>query len=90
LESANALAASHAVSQAAWSRSTPARSTAISPRSTDDVQASDCSRKSAGSNSASAIPSPNALGPLIILFWLSALLTITSSARSGPTRFGSR
>ena len=42
--------------------------------STSAAQRSDSSRKSAGSNITSAMPSSNALGPLSIRFWLSGLL----------------
>ena len=60
-----------------------------SPRTTEVAQASDCSRKSAGSNIASAMPSLKACGPLSMRFWFIAFSTMTVTALSGPIRLGS-
>ena len=60
------------------------------PVSTRAAQSSDSSRKSAGSNMASAMPSSKACGPRSILFWLSAFSMMTLSARDGPISRGSR
>ena len=70
-------------------RSTSGRATSISPLSTDAVQARDCSRKSAASKSASAMPSSKTWAPLSWRFWLSEFSMITVTARSAPIRFGS-
>ena len=54
------------------------------------AQRSDSSRKSAGSNIASAMPSANASGPRSILFCDSGFSMITFSALAGPISRGSR
>ena len=59
-----------------------------SPLRTFAVQSSDCSRKSAPSNSASAMPRSKTCLPLSCLFWLSEFSMITETARSAPIRFG--
>jgi hypothetical protein len=90
LVSANLLAAVaaavHAASSPVWSW----RSTVVVPDSTDAAQRTDCSRKSAASNCASASPSMKACAPVSIVFWFRGLLTITSRAVAGPTSRGSR
>ena len=52
------------------------------------AQASDCSRKSAGSNIASAMPSSKACGPLSMRFWLSGFSTMTVTALVGADQVG--
>ena len=54
------------------------------------AQRSDSSRKSAGSNIASAMPSEYASAPPIILFWLRGFSMISFSAAAGPMSRGSR
>ena len=83
---AAATAPSQVAASAVWS----VRSTVVRPARTSAAQATECSRKSAGSNMTSAIPSPKALGPLSIRFWLRALSTMTVSAAGTPTSRGSR
>ena len=83
---AAATAPSHVAASAVWS----VRSTTVRPATTSAAQAIDRSRKSAGSNIASAMPSATALGPDSIRFWLRALSTMTVSAAGTPTRRGSR
>ncbi len=71
-------------------RSTSGRSTATAPVSTSAAQSSDCSRKSAPEKQASASPSSYAALPPSVLPWLSGFSTITVTALSAPTRFGTR
>ena len=66
-----------------------ARVTVTAPVSTRAAQRSDSSRKSAGSNIASAIPTRSACGPDSIRFWLRAFSMITFSSPAGPMRRGS-
>ena len=77
----------------AWShaspRSTSGRSTTVSPRTTAEAHSSDCSRKSAGSSSTSAMPSSKACLALSMRFWFIAFSTMTVTALSAPTRLGS-
>ena len=80
-----ATAASHAAASASG-----ARSTVTAPSSTAAAQRSDSSRKSAGSNIASAMPSEYASAPPSILFWLSGFSMISFSAGAGPISRGSR
>ena len=87
--SANFLPRSTAASQAS-PRSISGRSTVISPATTRPAQSSESARKSAPSNSASAMPSFATCGPTSILFWLRAFSMITVTALSGPIRLGSR
>ena len=51
-------------------------------------KASDSSRNSTGSRSASAKPSSNASGPVSILFWRIAFVTMNLTAVAGPTSRG--
>jgi hypothetical protein len=89
LPSASSRAPATARSQAAASP-VSARSTVTSPASTRAAQRSDSSRKSAGSDISSAMPSANASGPRSVLFWLSGFSMITFSAAAGPISRGSR
>ncbi|CAM5374077.1 hypothetical protein STENM36S_01129 [Streptomyces tendae] len=77
----------------AWSQASPrsisGRSTVISPLRTDAVQISDCSRKSAPSKIASAMPSSWTCAPLSCLFWFRLFSMMTETALSAPIRFGS-
>ncbi|CAM5390862.1 hypothetical protein SNARM312S_07549 [Streptomyces narbonensis] len=76
----------------AWSQPSPrsisGRSTATEPFRTEAVQISDCSRKSAPSNSASAMPSSKTCLPLSWRFWFSEFSMMTETAFSAPMRFG--
>ena len=67
-----------------------ARDTATDPDSTPAAQRSDSSRKSAGSNITSAMPSSNACGPRSIVFCDSGFSMISFSAADGPISRGSR
>ncbi|CAB4910041.1 unannotated protein [freshwater metagenome] len=79
---ARVIASSHAP------RSTGLRSTVTAPVRTPAAHSSERSRKSAGSNTASAMPSFAARGPDVIRFWDSAFSTITETAASMPIRSG--
>ena len=83
----SAVARSIAASQAL--RSTSGRATVTSPPRTPTAHSSERSRKSAGSRTASAIPSFAAFGAGVILFCASAFSTMTVTAGSMPIRFGS-
>ena len=79
-----------APAQCASSRETSGRSTLVSPLMTRPAQSSDSSRKSAGSNMTSAMPSSWAWGPLSMRFMFIGFSMMTLSAFAGPTRLGSR
>ena len=79
-----ARAASHASP-----RSISGRSTVVLPVTTDAAHVKDCSRKSAGSKIASAMPSSKACLALSMRFWFIAFSTMTVTALSAPIRFGS-
>ena len=57
---------------------------------TEEAQRSDCTRKSAGSNATSARPRESTSPGLSMRFWLSGFSTMTLTAFSAPTRFGTR
>ena len=81
---------STAVFQVVSSRSTSGRLTETEPESTPAAHVSDSSRKSAGANIASAMPSLKAAGPLSILLVFIGFSMITVRAFWTPTRLGSR
>ena len=64
------------------------RLTLIEPPSTPSAHFSESSRKVAGPNIASAMPSSNAWGPFSIRLFFSGLEIITSRAFSMPIRLG--
>ena len=100
LPSANILAALAAASpEGVWGKGPPRIGGVpggVAPRgltlpvSTRAAQRSDSARKSAGENSASAIPSEKACAPSSMRFWLSGFSTMILSAWAGPIRCGSR
>ena len=90
LRSTSALAALTAPAHSDSSAETSGRSTFVSPVRTRPAQSSDCSRKSAGSNIASAMPSSKAWGPLSMRFMFIGFSMMTLRAFAGPTRLGRR
>ena len=83
------IAVARAIASSQAPRSISGRATVTSPPSTPTAHSSDRSRKSAGSNSTSAMPSFAAFGAGSILFCASAFSTTTVTAGSMPIRFGS-
>ena len=83
------IAVARAIASSQAERSTSGRETATSPPTTPAAHSSDRSRKSAGSNTTSAMPSFAAFGPGVILFCARAFSTMTVTAGSMPIRFGS-